>query len=139
MERSESESPPVRRGPLTWVLFGLGWIFAGLGTVGAVVPLLPTTPFLLLAGACFVRSSPRLHAKLLANPTFGPYIAQWQRDRSVPKGAKRKAYVLVVATFSLSIAVVGVTWLRLMLVGIMAALLGFLWWLPESSTDEELP
>ena len=76
---------------------------------------------------------------LLANPTFGPYLAQWQRDRSVPRGAKRKAYVLVVATFALSIALVGIDWVRVLLVVIMAGLLAFLAWLPETDVDEELP
>jgi len=71
--------------------------------VGVFLPLLPTTPFLLLAAACFVRSSPRLHARLLAHPRLGPFLEQWRRERSVPLAAKRRAYVLVILCFALSI------------------------------------
>jgi len=114
------------------VLLVLGLCFTGLGAVGAFVPLLPTTPFLLLAAACFVRSSPAFHRRLLENRVFGPYIAQWQHDRSIPRAAKRKAYVVVVVTFAVSIACVGSWWLRGMLVSLMVCLIVFLAWLPTT-------
>jgi uncharacterized membrane protein YbaN (DUF454 family) len=117
---------------LRWLLLVLGILFTGLAAAGAFLPLLPTTPFLLLAGACFVRSSPALHQRLLANRAFGPYLAQWQHDRSIPRSAKRKAYVLVVVTFAVSIALVGPLWLRLVLVSLMVVLIAFLAWLPTT-------
>jgi len=66
----------------------LGFSFVLLGVVGAVLPVLPTTPFLILAAACFSRSSPRFEAWLLTHPTFGPYIRQWRERGVIPRRAK---------------------------------------------------
>ncbi len=115
----------------------LGLLFTALGAVGAFLPVLPTTPFLLLAAACFVRSSPALHQRLLANSVFGPFLSQWQRDRTVSRESKRKACGLVVITFSLSIILVDATWLRGMLGAVGIALVGWLVWLPTTPTDHE--
>ena len=123
---------PVKTGLARLCLLLLGLLFTALGAVGALLPVLPTTPFLLLAAACFVRSSPALHQRLLANRVFGPYISQWQRDRTVPREAKRKAYSVVVVTFALSIALVDSTWLRGTLGAVGIALISFLAWLPTT-------
>lgn len=61
----------------------LAGLFVALATLGLFLPVLPTTPFLLLASACLVRSSPRLHARLLASPLFGPLLLDWERHRGV--------------------------------------------------------
>jgi uncharacterized membrane protein YbaN (DUF454 family) len=119
-------------GPLRWVLIALGVVFTGLAAAGAVLPLLPTTPFLLLALACFARSSPALHRRLLANRIFGPFLTQWQKDRSVTRGTKLKAYAVVIATFSISIILVEAAWQRLLLGAILLILLGFLARLPTT-------
>ena len=87
-------------------LTGVGLTAVGLAILGVILPFVPTTPFLILAAACFVRSSPRLHRRLLAS-RMGPLLLQWQRSRSIPPGAKRRAYALVLVTFSLSIALAG--------------------------------
>lgn len=81
----------------------LGWLFVGIGFVGAFVPLLPTTPFLLLAAACWARSSPRLRAKLLATPGFGPAIVEWEETRTVPLRAKLCAISMIAASCLLSV------------------------------------
>ncbi|HEX6886167.1 MAG TPA: YbaN family protein [Planctomycetota bacterium] len=108
------------------VLLVAGWLAMALGLAGVFLPLLPTTPFLLLAAACFVRSSPRLHAKLMAHPRLGPFLEQWRRERSIPRAAKRRAYVLVVACFALSIALVDPAALKALLAGLGVGLLLFL-------------
>ncbi len=59
-----------------------------LAALGVFLPGLPTTPFLLLAAACFARSSPRLHNKLLNNRFFGELIRNWEKNRTVPRRAK---------------------------------------------------
>ena len=129
----EAEPRSVERsGPVRWVLIAVGSLFTALATLGALLPVLPTTPFLLLAAACFARSSPAFHRRLLANRQFGPYIAQWQRDHTVPRDAKFKAYALVVVTFAVSIALVDATWLRVTLAGLALALLAFLACLPTT-------
>lgn len=61
----------------------LGFVFLGLGAIGIVLPLLPTTPFVLLSAACFARSSERWHRWLLANETFGPMIRNWEERRCI--------------------------------------------------------
>ena len=114
------------------LLLVLGSFFTGLAAFGAFLPVLPTTPFLLLAGACFVRSSPRLHQKLLRNRLFGPYLREWQEERTVPPEAKRKAYGLVVLSFGFSLYMVEAWWLRGLLVVIGLALLRFLVSLPAT-------
>lgn len=87
-------------------LITTGMVAVGLGIVGVVLPVLPTTPFLLVAAACFARSSDRLYERLLANPGFGPYIREWRQYRSIPRRAKFSAIVLIVISFSITIFLV---------------------------------
>jgi len=60
-----------------------GFLFLAVGTAGIFLPLLPTTPFVLLAAALFARSSEKWHRWILANGTFGPMIRDWERKRCV--------------------------------------------------------
>ena len=70
------------------LLVVLGCISCVLGIVGIFVPLLPTTPFLLLSAAFWVRSSPRLYGWLLAHPCFGEYVRNFRENRAIPLQAK---------------------------------------------------
>jgi len=89
----------------TRVVFrGLGSTCVGLAVLGVFLPLLPTTPFLLLAAACFARSSPERYARLLAHPRFGPLIRDWRAHGTIPRRAKVLAVALVITTFASSIA-----------------------------------
>jgi uncharacterized membrane protein YbaN (DUF454 family) len=74
--------------PLRWLLISVGAICVGLGVLGIVVPLLPTTPFLLLAGACFIRSSDRLYQRLITHRTLGPYIRNYREHRAITRRAR---------------------------------------------------
>ena len=78
------------------VLKVTGVFFVGLAILGVVLPILPTTPFLLVAAACFAKSSPEMQRRLLANKTFGPLIHDWQKYRSIPRKAKRIALLTMV-------------------------------------------
>lgn len=68
-----------------------GILFLGLGLLGAVLPLLPTTIFLILAAGCFARSSPRLEAWLIRHPTFGPSVERWRERGAIAPQAKMLA------------------------------------------------
>ena len=124
-------SAPLPSRPARAGYWALGILCTGLGAVGIVVPGLPTTPFLLLAGYAFSRSSPRLHAWLLSNRIFGPVIRQWHEDKSLPPGARRRGLIVIVLTFALSIAVLDPWPLRVMLLVIGACVFTFVARLPE--------
>jgi uncharacterized protein len=93
-----------------------GWLFVGLAALGIVLPLLPTTPFVLLAGSCFVRSSPRARAWLLRSRWFGPSLRDWHEHRAV----RRPVKVLAIAVCA---AVMGMTFVREMHWGLRGAIL----------------
>ena len=115
------------------LLMVLGWLFVILGAIGALLPLLPTTPFLILALACFSKGSPRFHAMLLHNKWFGPALKQWEQTHTIRRKVKHKAMTLIVATFSISIWVLsGRVELQLMLVCLCLIVLTFVWRLKEA-------
>lgn len=105
------------------ILLVCGWICVVLGMIGAFLPLLPTTPFLLLASACFMRGSPRLNHWLLSHPQFGPVLENWHRHRSVSPRVKRRANMMMVLSFAFSIYWVPLIWHKVMLLVMLAILL----------------
>ena len=83
-----------------WLLLGLAATACGI--VGAALPLLPTTPFLLVAVYAFAHSSPRLHAWLLDHPQFGPLINDWQAHGAIARPVKITAIVVMLGALGLS-------------------------------------
>ena len=115
--RVDPHSPRTAvRGPLRVCLLGAGALFTALAALGILLPVLPTTPFLLLAGACFARSSERADRWLRENRVFGPYVKSWRSSRALPPGARPRAIAVVLLTFAISITfVVHTLGLRLLL------------------------
>lgn len=84
-----------------WFSFGL--LSVAIGIVGIFLPLLPTTPLMILAAACFARSSPRLHDWLWHHPVFGPSIRDWRQHGAIPRKAKAAAVIAMAAAFGFSL------------------------------------
>ena len=81
-----------------WLYLLLAWIFVGLAVAGAVLPVLPTTPFVLAAAWAASRGSTRLHAWLLSHRLFGPMLADWEGSGAVSRRAKRVAVSTMAAS-----------------------------------------
>lgn len=91
---------PVASPLVRGLLLGLGWLCVGLGALGAFLPVLPTTPFLLVAAWAFARSSRRLRAWLYGHPRFGAALRAWHEHGAIPRRGK----VLSIVGMSLSFA-----------------------------------
>jgi len=119
--RTQPESRKPSLSPLRWLLIIIGLAAVGIGTVGIFVPLLPTTPFYLLAAACFFRSSDRLYRWLIGNKWCGPYIRNYREHRAIPRHAKIVALILLWGTIGHAVlALLDQLWLRILLVTIAA-------------------
>ena len=82
---------------------GLGLVAVALGVLGVVLPVLPTTPFMLLAAGCFAKSSPRLHDWLVTHRVFGPPLRNWAERGAIAPGAKRGATLAMAGVFVVSL------------------------------------
>ncbi len=107
------------------VLLGLGWFFTVLGIAGAVLPILPTTPFLILALWAFSQSSRRMHDWLYRHPVFGPRLRLWREHRVIPLRVKLVAWTTMAATLAYATFVTRLRWpylvamATLMLIGVI--------------------
>jgi uncharacterized membrane protein YbaN (DUF454 family) len=90
------------KNPVKYAWLALGLVAVGLGAVGAFLPLLPTTPLLLLAAYAFARSSERCHRWLLEHRVFGPIIDDWHRHRAIGRRSKVISTLSMLAVFALS-------------------------------------
>lgn len=117
-----------------WLATGI--IATGCGIAGIVLPLVPTTPFFLLAAFAFARSSPRFHDWLLNHPRFGPAIRDWQREGAISRKAKRLAIVAIVATFVLSLLLGVPVWLLAVQGAVLLAVCVFILTRPDGHANE---
>lgn len=109
---SHSQILPVKSRALRYLLLTAGWASLVLGVIGIFLPVLPTTPFLLLSAACFVRSSRRLYLWLVGHPRLGPWIVDYLDGKGLPLKAKVYAIVLMWAGIGLSCYLVPLLWAR---------------------------
>lgn len=112
---------------MRYIWLSLGCISVAFGVAGIVLPLLPTTPFLLLAAFCFARSSPQLHNWLINHPRLGPAITAWNDRGAIPIRAKLLAMLMMAATFLASLTLFRIPGWALALQGaILAAVAAFI-------------
>lgn len=95
----------MRPRPVRALFVVVGTISVAFGVVGIVVPLLPTTPFLLLASACYAIGSVRFHDWLVGHRVLGAYIRHWQMHRRVPRRAIVSTTILALTSLAISVAV----------------------------------
>lgn len=112
-----------------WI--SVGALSVALGFVGIFVPLLPTTPFLLLAAFAFSKGSERLHTWLVEHPTLGPPIKDWQEHGAISRKAKILATVSMVAVLLISVLLGVPTWALLSQGAVLCCVAFFLWSRPE--------
>ena len=112
------------------VLNSVGVLAVLLGLIGIFVPLLPTTPFLLLAAACFARGSQRMHGALLNNRLFGGFLRDYEQGRGIPARAKAIALLMMWSSLALAMWRYEALTVRLVLVAIGAGVSIYLLRLP---------
>lgn len=117
----------------------LGLLFLGLGSAGVILPVLPTTPFILLAAYFFVRSSPRLHAWLMRHPRYGPMVRKFQSGQGLTLRVKLTSLALAYGSVTISIIVVDLLPVRIFLVVLMAVMTGYMIKIPTCPPGPDTP
>lgn len=121
----------VQDNVLRWLLLAAGFICIAIGVLGIFLPLLPTTPLLLLAAACFARSSERFHRRLLGHDRLGPMIRGYLEGSGIPLRAKVGAIAMIWLTVPLSaFLVVPLPWVRVLLLAVAVGVTIYLLRLP---------
>ncbi|MEH6364843.1 MAG: YbaN family protein [Pseudomonas marincola] len=108
-----AQAPKLNRNPLIrYALLAIGWLSVALGVIGIFLPVLPTTPFLLLAAACFMRSSERFYLWLTSHPHLGPWIRDYLDGEGIPLKGKIYAISLMWLSIGFSCYLVPLFWAR---------------------------
>jgi uncharacterized membrane protein YbaN (DUF454 family) len=127
---------------IRWLLLIVGWISLLLGLIGILLPVMPTTPFLLLTAACFLRSSPRFYHWLINHRWLGPYLRLYLDGKGIPRRAKIGIISILWLTMTTTaLLIVPWRWLSLTLLLIALAVSLYIIRLPEPvvvriSTDQ---
>lgn len=131
---NELKTPgPIKR----FLLQFAGWLAVSLGVIGIFLPLLPTTPFLLLAAACFMRSSPSVYHWLVEHPQLGRFIKSFLHGRGLPLKAKIYAVSLIwLSIGSTVIWLVPIFTVKILLLAIAAGVTYYLIKLPTFKDSE---
>ena len=117
MEKESKKTKNISNRLIRWTLITIGTIFLGFGLIGIFLPVLPTTPFLLLAAACYARSSKRFYDWLLNNKWFGSYIKNYIDGKGIPLKVKFLTISFLWITILLSIYfIIDIFWLVILLI-----------------------
>ncbi|WP_200843412.1 YbaN family protein [Pantoea sp. 18069] len=133
-EPTSDNAIPGRRAlslPVRWLLMAFAALCVLLGMIGAVVPGMPTTVFILMAAWAAMRSSPRFHAWLHAHPMFGPMLRSWDDGGRVSRRVKWMATLSMSASSAVIVYFTSTPWLAGLALVSMACVLLWLWLRPE--------
>jgi hypothetical protein len=127
----------VKNPVLRWLLVAFGTIFLGLGILGIVLPILPTTPFLLLTAGCYAYGSEKFYIALMDNRWFGPYIRDWRDKKGIPMKTKLWVIGVLVVTMGISIIFfVDFTPAKYIMASIGAFITWYIWKQPTKRTED---
>ncbi|MDK2597725.1 YbaN family protein [Pseudoalteromonas sp. P94(2023)] len=126
----------VQRNMLKYGYFAGGIVSLGLAVIGALLPIMPTTVFLIMALWCFSKSSKRLEYWLLTHPKFGVTLSNWQQHKVVPKKAKYFAVIGMLASVLISGYVLSFGWLQIALAVLFAFICNYLFAKPNNTADQ---
>ncbi|MEZ4754750.1 MAG: YbaN family protein [Bdellovibrionota bacterium] len=114
------------------LLFTIGSISFALGIIGIFLPVLPTTCFMILASFCFARSSERFHSFIHRQPGIGPVVREWEANGTIRRKAKVSATIGMMLMVSYPIFFLNLAlWIKASILGVIAAVLVFIWNCPE--------
>ncbi|MBX3595305.1 YbaN family protein [Sphingomonas sp.] len=107
-----------------------GFLCLALAVIGALLPVMPTTVFVIMAAYCFARSSPRLERRLLDHPRFGPHILRWRNGGAISRAGKVAASIAFAVSIAVTLALTPMPW-PLVTIGAAAVIGGWIWTRPE--------
>ncbi len=107
-----------------------GFVCLGLAVIGALLPVMPTTVFVILAAYCFTRSSPAMERRLLEHPKFGPHIVRWRERGAISRTGKKAATLAFAISIAITFALTPMPW-PLVTVAAAAIVGGWIWSRPE--------
>jgi uncharacterized membrane protein YbaN (DUF454 family) len=117
MEKKSNKRDKTSNQLLKWILITTGTIFVGLGILGIFIPILPTTPFLLLAAACYARSSKKFYDWLINNKLIGTYIKNYREGKGFPLKVKVFTISLLWITILFSVFfILHISWIKIILI-----------------------
>lgn len=122
--------PRAHANKLFWLSFG--WVFCLLGFIGLLLPIMPTTPFMIVAAYCFSKGSPRLHQWLLNQKTIGPPLRLWEEKKVIPRRVKTLATILITCSYTFSIFFLKLESHILVIMGATLALVILFIWMQKS-------
>jgi uncharacterized membrane protein YbaN (DUF454 family) len=135
-QNGSPENKHVKSALLRGILITCGWVFTVGGVAGIFLPLVPTVPFLLLAAACFARSSERFHAWLVTHNQLGPLLRDYLEGTGIPLRVKKMAIGMVWVSFPVStVLFVQALWLKVLLIVTAVAITLYLLTLPTAVND----
>ena len=137
MEKEHIKTPEIsRNGIIRVILLICGFLFTFLAILGAILPIVPTTPFLIVAAACFYKSSERFYKMIMYNRYFGHYLRDYKSGNGIPLRVKIMALVFLWTSTLVSVFVfIPYLWLEILVIAVNTAITIHLYFVRTKKTD----